>query len=570
MPNNPQEVAAALARAKANAVQAAIARAHANAQAGPAPEQVPPQGAPQGTPTPDQYAPVVGQPRAEGRGINAPATTDTPMDTAKDAAVGAGTGASLGFDDEIAGAVTPGVAYQKARDDYRARKALAESRSPVANAVGQGAGQIATTAATGGLGAGGRLAAGTALRGAVEGAAQGAGNTDVQGIAGPSAYAAPVVGGAVAGGAMSKLAGSGAKRLAPAAGAGGEIRQALPEATRAADRARVASAGMPPHIIAEEPGGVAGHAEALRAAGVGTGLFHSPEQMEAQAMGHLSKIRELRQAVVHAADSEKIQISGQQVALALRRQAQALHGETDTILARKAALEKTAARYEQDNRSLSFRQLNEHRAGYGKGGNFGMNVDPGVNEAAHKAVNEVMQSALNERVPQLGDKWRKLGQQDQRIQNALSGIQARLGRNAMNQNPSAQAQAMGALGAIKSGPQGVVMAAANHAIRQGQGIRAAVKERAVKGIQGAAETADTRSSALQATSMGRALQHSAMPASSLLARTAGAHVTRSMNADASAEAVQQASPEDQARVHFIESQTNPAYRQDIARPGEAP
>jgi hypothetical protein len=209
-------------------------------------------------------------------------------DTAQDAIVGAGTGVTAGWDDELLGAVGAigslvsgdGKSYTQHRDEYRATKDQASARSPRANVLGQVAGGVGLTAATGGAGQAALLP--QLLRAGALGAAQGLGNTDRQGLAGAGDLAEGATKGAlVSAGLTGGLAGLG-KGLS---GAGRLIGRHF---------SREAQVPVPVQAISERvlPGGgsglpaetVTGAGKAMVSQGAGTGAVGSVQKL-VQAAG---------------------------------------------------------------------------------------------------------------------------------------------------------------------------------------------------------------------------------------------------------------------------------------------
>lgn len=238
----------------------------------------------------------------------APAAPDpgTAMDTAKDAAVGVGEGATMGWDDEMYGALShvghmlgvPGAQpYTKARDEWRTRQDLAHTRSPVAAGAGQLAGAIGTGLATGGLGAEAGLAGQAAVLGGT-GAVQGLGGSRAKTGSGMAADTALGAGaGMIMGGAMNK-AGGGLSRMA------GRL-------AGAADRTRVASVGL---RNPDRFGGAGQVSQALREEGVTKGLAPGTDTLK-------TRIRERIQPAQARLKTQNDLISGQAQQANAQRQA---------------------------------------------------------------------------------------------------------------------------------------------------------------------------------------------------------------------------------------------------------
>jgi hypothetical protein len=306
----------------------------------------------------------------------------------------------------------------------------------------------------------------------------------------------------------------------------------------------------------------------MREQGVGGGTFNTSGDVETQALQSLEKIKNSRKLVVVQAQRKGMLVPGQEVADRLRAKANMIPGEDSEVLAAKAELERIAKGYEGNKRLMSFMQADAERAHYENGANWSSDSPTAaVRKDVHTALNDIMEKTLETREPGTGKVWRNLGKQAQGVINALESTQTKLGRTALGQQPSAGGKLAAGMGAVKAGAPGAGVASVLNwgSKNYGHSVAASVKERAARVAQDRAQ----RTARLADSVIGRALQHQALPTSQTVGRLEASSAPRHVLADQGAQAVQNApTPEAQAKEHFMQSQTNPDYRMDVARPGE--
>ncbi len=502
--------------------------------------------------------------------VKRPPPPDGVAETAADAAVGVGSGAAMGFDDEIAGALSALAnldtsKYQGARDEYRQRKELASTRSPWANGLGQAAGAIGTTLATGG--AGDALAAGRAGEGAVglgkilkagssykgwsgagrlaaEGAVQGAGDTDVAGTAGAGDLAA----GAGLGGAVGVVAG---KAVGGVTGKLGRLfrGEGVKAAQEGADRALVRQAYLNPEEVAKNPGGITRQAATMREQGIGKGLANA-----AETKGQADEaIKALSAARSEIAGKAKVPVEGSDVAPKIRDlwHNQATVG--DEGAGRRAYLERYEADLkhgvgtEAQPRQFSFDKAKANLDAAGDKTQFSEG-SPGaqLRKGLYASWNDAMSTALDKGDPGAGQDWRKAGVG---MQGAIEASDAAGAQAVKDENrgmvPSLLKHGLAIGGGhMVGGPVGAGVALAAEAATKGRG-------RAIQKVFAEGNVKAQTQAAKYLSPLGRAL-HGTTKGAATAARQAG--VARVQQAA-------QQSPEDAAQAHYVESLTNPDYRE---------
>ena len=483
-------------------------------------------------------------------------------ETAADAAVGVGTGLAYDFDDEVVGALakvkeyakflgpaapfveaggtlaqgyTGEKTYEGARNKYRERKALAATRSPTANLAGQVGGAL-----VGGIGTGGSSTGGLLLRGAkvggrlvAEGAAQGLGASEATSLEGLADDAAAGAGTTLAVGSALGVAGK----------VGGKMLKTLDPArwARAAERSEVAAAGLNPRQVDKAPGKVAGQAMRQRKQGIG-GPFAGKETIMEQAGAAQAARHGEREALAKEFSNAGAQVHGQMIGMALRREAAGLDDVADAD--KIAALMKYAAMYEAKG-PMSFDAANRGRASWARKVNFQSEAEKAlVQQEVHKVLNDALEASADSVNPGAGKKWRELGQDEAAAIRAEQGAGGKLGQEAANRVGSPSDQLVGGLAVAKLGPAGLAAVGANRIFRGRERSAHAALMRGGSKVLGAG-------GGRPVAAFGEGLRNRAVGVGA-----AGGRVAAGQSRVAS-----QQDEESQAKEHFLESMTNPEYRQ---------
>lgn len=511
-------------------------------------------------------------------------TEETPKDgareTAQDTVVGVGTGLSLDFDDEIAGAFRAmgewsfqlgagqgleaanragKAGYTETRDKYRARKHLAEERSPYANFAGQVGGGVLAGIATGGAGAGAgaaRAAGGSAIKAglksagrmALEGGIQAAGASEAETAgeiakdAATGAVVAPVVGGATK---------YGVRRLGQALQPGKTAQRLEARAARH----RMAQGGLNPRQVAKAPGGIEAQLARQQEMGIGGGLKGKETILEESAAA-VEKQDAARKVIGQQLAGKGVKVDGRAVGLRLR-QAAAQISPGPAGADRRAAYLSMAEDYEKMGvQPFSvFDQERSELAGRVFASDSPKNL---IQQDVHLALNEVLEDVANQADPGQGSKFRKAGQLMAAGIRAKEGAEAGLNREAGNRVVGMGDQAMGLIGAFQGGPIGAVAGVLGNKLLRGKehALVASADEAVARGLRKTGKVGKYTSP------IGRALEMASSPLGGAVGRTAAA---------ASATKVAQAGqegPEAMAQAHFEEAMDNPEYRQEVVNPYE--
>lgn len=395
------------------------------------------------------------------------------QEVVEDAANMAPAGATGGFDDKIAGVVSglgamlrdplknPAQTFPKAYDQGKAERNLSKAesmdRSPFAGAAGYGAGAVATGQ--------GLKRAGAALPGAVGKLVQMAGGESaVAEGAGLAARAGTVVGnlalpGAIAGAgeanSLEELPEAVAEGVAWSAGMGGALKgvaaarsgmaKAGPWARTGYNKTTLASTGHEGGVladIAKEPGGHEARVELLQRHGIGTGLWPSPAKTVDKAEGAVETLNAQRAGIADRAGDVRIRSADNESAIrnaaqqnypttAMRgtrakveeealaqgqggtpiyepAQGQVVTGSPNALarrgqpqgpqLMQETGRERTLAEQQAEISAYNSRAYNERRALNSEGAD--------VSRVAGRAMNDHAEGVLEKIEPGLGVEWR--------------------------------------------------------------------------------------------------------------------------------------------------------------------